>query len=83
MIQKLKSDAVFGKRLRELRLENDFHVTELANAMQLRGCDITRETLVKIESGKRHIKIVELIALKESLSVTYDQIFENLIDKEE
>lgn len=52
MIQKLKSNKVLGQRLRTLRLENDFHVVELATAMQLRGCNITRETLVKIESGK-------------------------------
>ena len=37
MIQKLKSNKVLGQRLRTLRLENDFHVVELATAMQLRG----------------------------------------------
>ena len=47
--------------------------------MQLRGCNITRETLVKIESGKRHITIKELISLKEALNVTYEQIFDNLL----
>lgn len=83
MIQKLISNNVFGQRLRTLRLENDFHVVELAREMQLRGCDITRETLVKIESGKRHITIKELITLKKSLNVTYEQIFDNLINEEE
>ena len=51
--------------------------------MLLRGCNITRETLVKIESGKRHITIKELIALKEALNVTYEQIFDNLLSEEE
>lgn len=83
MIQKLKSNALFGKRIRALRLDNDFHVAELAREMQLRGCDITRETLVKIESGKRHITIKELITLKESLNVNYEQIFNNLFNEEE
>lgn len=83
MIQKLKSNALFGKRIRTLRLDNDFHVAELAREMQLRGCDITRETLVKIESGKRHITIKELITLKESLNVNYEQIFNNLFNEEE
>lgn len=82
MIPKLKSNNFFGQRLRMLRLENDLHVVELAREMQLRGCDITRETLVKIESGKRHITIKELITLKEALNVTYDQIFDNLYTKE-
>lgn len=83
MIQKLKSNDLLGKRLRMLRLNGDFHVAELARDMQLRGCEITRETLVKIESGKRHIKIRELITLKEALNVTYEQIFDNLLNEEE
>ncbi len=77
MIQKLKSNKVLGQRLRTLRLENDFHVVELATAMQLRGCNITRETLVKIESGKRHITIKELIALKETSVITVFAILHN------
>lgn len=83
MIQKLKSNNLLGKRIRMLRLNSDFHVAELAREMQLRGCDITRETLVKIESGKRHITIKELITLKESLNITYEQIFDNLLNEEE
>lgn len=83
MIQKLKSNALFGKRIRMLRLDNSWPVAELAREMQLRGCDITRETLVKIESGKRHITIKELITLKEILNVTYEQIFNNLFYEEE
>ncbi|MFR2772284.1 MAG: helix-turn-helix domain-containing protein [Clostridium sp.] len=83
MIQKLKSNNLLGKRIRTLRINSDFHVAELAREMQLRGCDITRETLVKIESGKRHITIKELITLKESLNITYEQIFDNLLNEEE
>lgn len=83
MIQKLKSNNLLGKRIRTLRINGDFHVAELAREMQLRGCDITRETLVKIESGKRHITIKELITLKESLNITYEQIFDNLLNEEE
>ena len=83
MIQKLKSNTLLGKRLRSLRQRNDFHVAELAREMQLRGCNITRETLVKIESGKRHITIEELIILKEALNITYEQIFENLLNEED
>ena len=80
MIQKLKSNDLFGKRIRTLRQKKDFHVAELAREMQLRGCDITRETLVKIESGKRHVTIKELITIKESLNITYEQIFDNLLN---
>ena len=75
MIQKLKSNNLLGKRIRTLRINSDFHVAELAREM--------RETLVKIESGKRHITIKELITLKESLNITYEQIFDNLLNEEE
>lgn len=82
-IQKIKSNGLLGKRIRTLRLSCDFHVAELAREMQLRGCDVTRETLVKIENGSRHITLKELITLKESLNVTYEQIFDNLLNEEE
>ena len=38
---------------------------------------------LRLESGKRHITIKELIALKEALNVTYEQIFDNLLSEEE
>lgn len=78
MEQKIKSEYALGKRLRDLRLEAGFGVTELANYMQIDGCDTTRECLVKIEAGRHHISIHQLLTIKKALNVTYEQIFENL-----
>lgn len=43
--------------------------------LQLNDVDITRETLVKIEGGRQHIKLNQLIAMKNELEVEYDELF--------
>ncbi|MCH5265770.1 MAG: helix-turn-helix transcriptional regulator [Lachnospiraceae bacterium] len=82
MEQKITAQHSLGKRLRHLRLETGFGVTELARHMQLAGCDTSRECLVKIEAGKHHISVSQLLTIKEALNVTYEQIFDDL-QKEE
>lgn len=77
MEQKIKNEYSLGKRIQELRLSHDNGVTELATHMNLLGCNsVTRECLVKIEAGKRNIRLSELRALKTALNVTYEQIFD-------
>ncbi len=44
--------------------------------MQLRGCDITRSAVAKIEVGQRHLYPDEIVLIKEILSVTYEEIFD-------
>lgn len=48
---------------------------QVAAQMQVRGCDVTRSALAKIEAGQRHIYPDELKALKEILSVSFDEMF--------
>nr|WP_233637730.1 helix-turn-helix domain-containing protein [Vagococcus fluvialis] len=38
--------------------------------------DITRETLVKIESGKQHIKLEQLKKIKKYFNLSYENILE-------
>lgn len=47
----------------------------LAEQLQLRGCDITRSAVAKIEVGQRHLYPDEIILIKEILKVSYDEIF--------
>ncbi len=47
---------------------------QVAAQLQVRGCDVTRSALAKIEVGQRHIYPDELKALKEILSVSYDNL---------
>lgn len=47
---------IIGSNIRRLRLKKKLGQTELINQLQLKNIDITRETLVKIEGGRQHIK---------------------------
>lgn len=78
MPQKLVNKSGLGTQLKNLRLEAGFGVTELARYLQLLGCDITRECLVKIESESHNVSMEQLHALKKALNVTYDKVFEFL-----
>lgn len=78
MSQKLAGSHELGTQLKNLRLEAGFGVTELARYLQLLGCDMTRECLVKIEAGTHHVSMEQLRGFKEAFKVPYDKIFEFL-----
>ncbi len=48
----------------------------LAAQLQLRGCDITRSAVAKIEVGQRHLYPDEIVLIKEILGTSYDEIFD-------
>ena len=54
----------------ERRLSQD----QVSAQLQVRGCDVTRSSLAKMEVGQRHIYLDELKALKEILSVSYEEL---------
>lgn len=78
MPQKLIVKSGLGTQLKNLRLEAGFGVSELARYLQLSGCDVTRECLVKIEAETHNVSMEQLRALKKALRVSYDKIFEFL-----
>ncbi len=65
-----------GQNIRILRESSKLTQEELANNLQLMGCDITRSSLAKIEIGQRHIYPDEIIMMRNILKVTYDEIFD-------
>ncbi len=65
-----------GNNIKKLRERNNFSQDYVAAQLQLRGCDITRSAVAKIEVGQRHLYPDEIILLKEILSVSYDEIFD-------
>lgn len=75
MEQKIKQDIKIGTNIRKIRKEKNIGQTELVHLLQLYGCDITRESLVKIERNIQHIKASQLMALKDVLDTTYEEIF--------
>lgn len=76
----IDNDNIIGSNIRRIRLEKGVGQTELVKQLQLMDVDITRETLVKIESGKQHIKLEQLNALITILKVEYKEIFISKFD---
>lgn len=72
---KIKQDEIkIGENIRRIRKEAKIGQTELAIRLQLRGVDMTRESLVKIERGIQHIYAMQLRAIKDELNTTYDEL---------
>ena len=65
-----------GKNIRHLRERIGLTQDALATKLQLRGCDITRSAVAKIEVGQRHLYPDELILIKNILNCTYEELLE-------
>ena len=75
MEQIIKQDEIkIGDNIRRARKNCNVGQTELVRLLQLRGIDITRETLVKIERGIQHIKATQLRAIRDVLKKSYDEL---------
>ncbi|WP_206913427.1 hypothetical protein IGL98_001366 [Enterococcus sp. DIV0840] len=72
----IDNDNIIGSNIRRIRIEKGIGQTELVKQLQLMDVDITRETLVKIESGKQHIKLEQLIGIKNVLFISLEKILE-------
>lgn len=64
-----------GQNIRRLREQAGITQDSLAAKLQLKGCDITRSAMAKIEVGQRHLYPDEILFIKEILNVTYEEIF--------
>ncbi len=67
---------VIGSNIRRIRVEKGMGQTELVRELQLRKIAITRETLVKIEGGRQHIKLDQLRAIRDILKVPYEDLLQ-------
>lgn len=65
----------FGKNIRTLRKKRHLTQEQLSVKLQLRGFDITRSALAKIEVGQRHLYPDEIRLIKEVLEVSFDDMF--------
>lgn len=70
-----KMESEIGKNIRKIRENKKITQEELAAKLQLRGCDITRSAVAKIEVGQRHLYPDEICLIKEILSTDFDSIF--------
>ena len=72
--QKIKQDIAIGANIRRIRKEKKIKPVELVRRLQLEGVEMSRETLVKIERGKQHIRATQLRAIRDALGTTYDEL---------
>ncbi|MBE6650123.1 MAG: helix-turn-helix transcriptional regulator [Ruminococcaceae bacterium] len=71
-----ETEKKIGKNIRALRERANMTQDELSVQLQVKGCDITRSAIAKIEVGQRHLYPDEIILIKEILNVEYDEIFD-------
>lgn len=64
-----------ASNIRLLRERAGLTQEQVAARLQIRGCDLTRSAVAKIEVGQRHLYPDEIALLKEILSATYEEIF--------
>lgn len=68
---------VCGKNISALRSELKISQRELADRMQLVGIDIDKNAIQRIESGKRFVTDIEIIAFAKIFSVDYNRLLES------
>ena len=83
MEQKVKQDICIGANIRTIRKQQKIGQTDLVRILQISGCDMTRECLVKIERGTQHIQTSQLRAIKEALRTTYDALIDGVADEKQ
>ena len=74
----IEYEKALGQNIRRLRMERKLSQEQLAAQLQVRGCDVTRSALAKIEVGQRHIYPDELVLLRELLGITFEDLFVTL-----
>ena len=72
----IRIEKCIGANIRMIREKCGFTQDYVATKLQLKGCDITRSAVAKIEVGQRHLYPDEIILLKEIFNVTYEEIFD-------
>lgn len=80
MEQRIKQDIRIGENIRRIRKARGIGQTDLIRLLQLEGCDMTRECLVKIERCTQHIQASQLQTVKRVLGTTYDELIDGPVN---
>ena len=82
MEQKIKQNDRIGENIRKIRKAKGLGQTDLVRMLQIDGCDMTRECLVKIERCTQHIQVSQLRAIRRALDTSYDALIDGVEDSE-
>ena len=78
MEQKIKQNERIGEKIRNIRKTKDLGQTDLVRMLQIDGCDMTRECLVKIERCTQHIQVSQLRTIRKALDTSYELLIDGL-----
>ena len=78
MEQKVKQDMKIGENICKIRKAQGLGQTDLVRMLQIDGCDMTRECLVKIERCTQHIQASQLHAIRKALNTSYDALIDGV-----
>lgn len=70
---------VIGSKIKYYREINNLSLSQLSDKLQLLGIDIPKNSLQRIEKGKRIIKEYELAGLSKVLKVSTDELLKDFI----
>lgn len=68
------SKNIIGKNLKKIRLERNLTQSDIAAALQLKGYEFDRITILRIENGLRFVPDYEVKFLCEVLGVSYEDL---------
>ncbi len=71
-------EKMIGQNIRTFRKKLNMTQDELAAKFQVRGCDLTRSALAKIEVGQRHIYPDEINLFHDFLNISYEELLPQL-----
>ena len=78
MEQKIKQNDRIGENICKIRKAKGLGQTDLVRMLQIDGCDMTRECLVKIERCTQHIQVSQLRAIRKALDTSYDALIDGV-----
>lgn len=67
---------LISENLIELRKKHNYSQRLLAYQLQLKGYDMDKNVITRIETNKRYVTDIELKAFCEVLNVTYDELID-------
>ncbi len=65
---------ICGKNIARLRSSLKLSQRQLADRMQLVGIDIDKNAIQRIESGKRFVTDIEIIAFAQVFNITFEEL---------
>lgn len=72
---------VIGNTIRFYRKQKNLSLVDVSNALMLKGIDIPKNSLQRLESGNRIIKDYELAGISKVLDVPTDILLKDFMDK--